>query len=144
VDNVFIDTNLLVYTVDKGNPAKAIRASRVIDAVVRTASPVISTQVLQEFYYASTKKLGIDKLIARGIVHNLQNMTVIQVTPHLIERGIDISIDARTSFWDGLIIAAAEAAECSTLLSEDLSDGQVIRGIKIVNPFVHPGLNLWG
>jgi predicted nucleic acid-binding protein len=53
----------------------------------------------------------------------------------IIEKGIDISILSQVSFWDGLIIAAAEFAQCSTIISEDLNDGQIIRGIEIKNPF---------
>jgi hypothetical protein len=72
-----------------------------MDKIMATANPVISTQVLQEFYHAATSKLGVDKLLAKRIVHNLQNMTVVQITPALIEQGIDISITAKLSFWDG-------------------------------------------
>jgi predicted nucleic acid-binding protein len=53
----------------------------------------------------------------------------------IIEQGIDISILSQISFWAGLIIAAAEYAGCSVILSEDLNDGQIIRGVEIKNPF---------
>jgi predicted nucleic acid-binding protein len=99
------------------------------------AVPVISTQVLQEFYNASTKKLNIDEFAAKSIVHDLRNMMVVQVTPDIIEHGIDVSIVSQQSFWDGLIIAAAEYADCTILLSEDMNDGQLINGVKIINPF---------
>jgi predicted nucleic acid-binding protein len=57
------------------------------------------------------------------------------ITSALIEQGIDISIQSQLAFWDGLIIAVAEAGHCSAILSEDMNDGQLIRGIRIVNPF---------
>ena len=38
------------------------------------------------------------------------------------------------SFWDALIVSAAESAKCSQLWTEDLNTGQIIRGIKVVNP----------
>jgi len=53
----------------------------------------------------------------------------------LIENGIDISISSKISFWDGLIIAAAEYADCPVILSEDLNDGQIINGVRIIDPF---------
>jgi predicted nucleic acid-binding protein len=62
-------------------------------------------------------------------------MEIVQVDLDIIEQGIDISILSQISFWDGLIIAAAEFANCVTILSEDLNDGQIIRGVKIINPF---------
>jgi predicted nucleic acid-binding protein len=134
VDKVFIDTNILVYTIDDDNPGKKEKARRTINDIIENDIPVISTQVLQEFYYTSTAKLKVDKLTAKGIVHNLQNMEIVQVDLNIIEQAIDISILSQISFWDGLIIASAESANCETLLSEDLNDGQVIREVKITNP----------
>jgi predicted nucleic acid-binding protein len=59
----------------------------------------------------------------------------IVVNTNIIEQAIDISIHNQISFWDGLIVATAESANCSMIITEDLNDGQIIRGIKIVNPF---------
>ncbi|GHU12378.1 twitching motility protein PilT [Spirochaetia bacterium] len=132
---IFLDTNVLTYTVDDGSPEKQEIAKNTMDAVIATDVPVISTQVLQEFYNASTTKLHVEKTIAKSIVHNFRNMEVVQITPDIIEDGIDISIAAQLSFWDGLILASAEFTNCITVLSEDLNDGQIIRGIKIINPF---------
>jgi predicted nucleic acid-binding protein len=134
-DKVFIDTNVLVYTVDDDNRDKQAKAKLIIADIKANKIPVISTQVLQEFYHAGTKKLHLDKILVKNMVRNLNEIEVVQVTFELIEQGIDISILSQLSFWDGLIIAAAEFAKCTTLVSEDLNDGQVIRGVKIVNPF---------
>jgi predicted nucleic acid-binding protein len=135
VDKIFIDTNILVYTEDKNNKIKQRKARFVLKSIVDNDKPVISTQVLQEFYNASTTKLNIEKLLAKNILHGFYRMEVIQVNTEIIEQGIDISILSKISFWDGLIIAAAEFANCSKIISEDLNDGQKIRGIEIVNPF---------
>jgi len=90
---------------------------------------------LQEFYNAAATKLKFDKLKAKSILHNYKNFETIEIDFELIEQAADISILSKISFWDGLIIAAAEFAGCETLLSEDLPDGQIIRGVKIANPF---------
>jgi predicted nucleic acid-binding protein len=50
-------------------------------------------------------------------------------------RGSEIAEVAQLSFWDGLIVASAEQSGASILLSEDLNHGQIIAGIKIINPF---------
>ncbi|GHV72713.1 twitching motility protein PilT [Spirochaetia bacterium] len=134
-DKIFIDTNVLVYTADDDNKDKQAKAKSVIADIKTHQIPVVSTQVLQEFYNTGTTKLNLDKIFVKNMVRNLNEIEVVQVTFELIEQGIDISILSQISFWDGLIIAAAEFAKCTTLISEDLNDGQVIRGVKISNPF---------
>ena len=56
--------------------------------------------------------------------------------PEIIKEAIDCSIIARISFWDALIVTAAESARCEKLWSEDLNNGQVIRGVRIENPLL--------
>ena len=58
-----------------------------------------------------------------------------QVTSEHMQRATDISAFHQLSFWDSLIISTAEAARCETLLTEDMNDGQIIEGVRIVNPF---------
>jgi len=100
---------------------------------------VLSTQVLQEFYVVAVTKLGMDPLAAKAAVRAFAHFDVVTVTPELIENAIDCSVLSQLSFWDGLILAAAEAACCDTLCTEDLQNGQVIRGVTIENPFGKPG-----
>jgi predicted nucleic acid-binding protein len=136
VPKIFVDTNILVYTVDTNDKIKQKQARKIVKSTVENNSPVISTQVLQEFYSATTSKLKLDKIIAKNIMHNFHHMETVQIDLELIEQGIDISILSQISFWDGLIIAAAEQANCSVIYSEDLNSGQTIRGINIENPFL--------
>lgn len=133
---VFFDTNILVYTVDKKDEVKTQKSRELIKLITQDHAPVISTQVLQEFYNASTSKLKIDKIIVKNLVHNFKNMEIVTIDLLIIEQAIDISILFQLSFWDSLIIAAAEQANCTYLISEDLNNGQRIRGIEIVNPFI--------
>jgi predicted nucleic acid-binding protein len=75
-------------------------------------------------------------LNVKGYVHNyIENIEAVQNGSIIIERGIDISIISQISFWDALLIAAAESSNCVELITEDLNDGQIINGIKIKNPF---------
>ncbi|GMO40035.1 MAG: PIN domain-containing protein [Termitinemataceae bacterium] len=97
---------------------------------------VISTQILQEFYNVCTIKLHMKPLKVKEYVHNyIENVEVVQNGSTIIERGIDISIMSKISFWDALLIAASESANCAELITEDLNDGQIINGVKIKNPF---------
>ena len=135
VSKIFLDTNILVYTVDRNDKKKLSQARKLLEIAIANDKPVISTQVLQEFYCATTTKLKLDKIIAKNIIHNFRNMEIVQVDLGIIEQGIDISLLFQISFWDSLIIAAAEHANCEMIYTEDLNDTQTIRGIKIVNPF---------
>ena len=135
VSKIFLDTNILVYTVDRNDKKKLSQSRKILENAIAKDKPVISTQVLQEFYSATTTKLKLDKIIAKNIIHNFRNMEIVQVDLGIIEQGIDISLLFQISFWDSLIIAAAEHANCEMIYTEDLNDTQTIRGIKIVNPF---------
>jgi len=139
VAKVFFDTNILVYTVDKKDVAKHEESRRLVRSISSDHLPVISTQVLQEFYSAITSKLRVDPIVAKNVLHSYRNMEIVTADLGLIEQAVDISVLFQLSFWDSLIVAAAEQANCSLILTEDLQDGQKIRGMKVVNPFVNPG-----
>ena len=66
-------------------------------------------------------------------------MELIKIDLELIEQAIDISVLSQISFWDSLVIAAAEKANCEYVVSEDLNTGQLYRGVKLLNPFTEPG-----
>ena len=75
-------------------------------------------------------------LRSKGVLKTLMVFEVVQVSPNLIQDAIDCSILNELSFWDALILAAASAAGCSTLYSEDLNAGQTILGVRVQNPFL--------
>jgi len=138
VAKVFLDTNILVYTIDKKDRDKQDQSRNLIKRISSDHVPVISTQVLQEFYNAITSKLKVDQIVAKNVLHSYRNMEIVSADLVLIEQAVDISVLFQLSFWDSLIVAAAEQANCSILVTEDLNDGQKIRGIEIVNPFKNP------
>lgn len=131
----FFDTNILVYSLDSHNIAKRDRCRQLLRQAAESGSGVISTQVMQEFYVVTTRKLGLDPLVSKRIIVSFENFEVVTIVPALISTAIDVSILDQLSFWDALIIVAAEAASCSRLVTEDLTHGQVIRGARIENPF---------
>jgi predicted nucleic acid-binding protein len=132
---VFLDSNVLVYAQDAGSPKKQRVSRDLITRLARDADGVISTQVLQEFYVAATRKLGVPPLAAKGILKTFAVFETVQVSPALIQEAVDGSILNQLSFWDALILAAAAAAGCGVVLSEDLNPGQVILGVRVQNPF---------
>jgi len=132
----FLDTNILICSADRADPAKQQTAIALIAEHATQRTGVISTQVLQEFYSAATRKLGIPPAVAKKHLQDFQIFDIVQVSPRTIEQGIDASVLHNISFWDGLIIAAASTANATELLSEDLNHTQTIEGIKIRNPFI--------
>jgi len=137
MSKTFIDSNVLIYAADEAEPEKR-RISQTLLATLKNGQlGVISTQIMQEFYVTAVKKLGIDAIIAKSIVHSMRNYEVVLIDAPLIDEAIDCSILNQLSFWDALVVAAAEKARCDRILTEDLTHGQVIRGVRIENPFRH-------
>jgi predicted nucleic acid-binding protein len=131
---VFLDTNILVYSLDQSDAGKREKCRGLIKSLIGENNAVISTQVMQEFYVAATSKMGADPLLIKDILRSLERFETVIVSPMLIKEAIDCAIINRLSFWDALIVVSAESARCETLWSEDLNDGQVIRGVRIENP----------
>lgn len=134
MSKVFLDTNLLVYSMDGYNKEKQAKCRSLLKDVTRDRQGVISTQVMQEFYVAATRKLGADSLTTKDVMNSFMRFEVVDVTPDIINSAVDCSILNRLSFWDALIVSAAESANCGLLWTEDLNSGQVIRGVRVENP----------
>jgi predicted nucleic acid-binding protein len=138
-DKIFLDTNILIYSCDQFEKSKMQKSRLVLEHANNKYFPVISTQVMQEFYVVATKKLHADPVITKNILKQFENVEVVITHPELIYDAIDCSVMNRLSFWDALIIVAAESAKCKEIWTEDLNTGQSIRGIKIINPFDNLG-----
>jgi predicted nucleic acid-binding protein len=132
---IFIDTNIIVYANDARVPDKQEIAIEVVAGCIKNDTGVISTQVLQEYANTALNKLGQASEIVVRQIHILEALEIIQPTPALIKRAVEIKVAYKISFWDAGIIAAAESADCDCIISEDLSSGHYYAGIKIKNPF---------
>ena len=138
-ERVFIDTNVIVYADDLDAAAKRERAREILQQVLIDGNGVVSTQVLQEFFVAATRKLGVAAEIARRKVELLARLDVVTIEPSLILDAIDLHRLHPISFWDALIVQSAVASGCRRLLTEDLQSGRNIGGVQIENPFVSAG-----
>ena len=136
-DAVFVDTNVLIYAHDADAGAKRVAAVEALEQLWEHGTGRLSVQVLQEFYVNATRKLAspVAHSTAREIVQSYGAWVREATTPDTVTRAIDLAQLARLSFWDALIVASAEQADCKVVLSEDLNPGQAIAGIRIVNPF---------
>ena len=133
---VFFDSNILVYFADSGEPQKQQIAGELIKNAVINGNGVISTQSLQEFFAATTRKLMCSKEKAKEYLGNFKDsFAVEQVSVAHILKAVDICIKNQLSFWDSLILSAAIQSGCAICYSEDLTNGQIFEGVKVVNPF---------
>jgi predicted nucleic acid-binding protein len=94
--------------------------------------------VLQEFYVNVTQKIKppLSKSSAREVIRNYTPWVQSLIAPGTVVRASEIGEIWRLSFWDSMILATAEQNQAAQLLSEDLKHGEVIAGVKIVNPFL--------
>ena len=128
----FVDTNVLAYAYDADSGDKGERAREVLADI---DGAVVSTQVVLELLAVLTRKLGLTRDAAEEATESLMELEVVATDARLVREGLRISRDHDISHWDAMIIAAAAASGCEVLLTEDLNDGQVIEGVRVVNPF---------
>ena len=132
----FFDTNVLVYADDRWSPKKQDRAIALFTEHLRRGTAVVSLQVLQEYFAAATRKLGVSSEAAQRKVEILARARVVRFDADDIIAAIELHRLRQVSFWDALIIHAARSAGATTLFSEDLQHGTTLGGIQVVNPFV--------
>jgi len=131
----FLDSNVLIYTDDAGAKAKQAVALTLVEQCQARRTGVLSTQVLQEYFVITTRKLGVDVLLARQKVELFSRLTLVATGVDDVLAAIDLHRLHGISFWDALIVRSALTAGCTRLYSEDLQNGRRIDGLEIVNPF---------
>jgi predicted nucleic acid-binding protein len=132
---VFVDTNVLLYAIDEAEPRKHRAALEWRAHLWRSRRGRLSFQVLQEFYVQALRKNPKRAATARAEVRDLLAWDPVPIDGGVVEGAWDLQDRYSLSFWDALIVAAARAAECAYLLTEDLSHGQVLDGVLVVSPF---------
>jgi predicted nucleic acid-binding protein len=134
---VFVDTNVYVYRFDTTEPEKQRRCEAWLRHLWRERSGRVSIQVLQELYPNLTRKLDhpLPSAEARGIVRSLLAWDPVPVDRTTIEAAWNLQDRHSLSWWDALIVAAAQVAGCPYLLTEDLNHDQDLDGVRVVDPF---------
>jgi len=136
-DKVFVDTNVLVYTRDASEVQKQKQAMAWMSYLWHTRTGRLSFQVIQEYYVTVTNKLepGLAADIARQDVRSLLSWQPVPVDGRVIEGAWHLQDHFQLSWWDALIVSAAQIADCHYLLTEDLQEGQKLGGVEMINPF---------
>jgi predicted nucleic acid-binding protein len=134
---VFVDTDVLLYARDAGEPGKQPRAAEWLGYLWREQLGRTSTQVLCEYYVNLTRRLdpGLAPDEAWDDVQALLSWRPQPIDQDTLLRGREIEMRYRLSWWDSLIVAAAQLQGCAILLTEDLQDGAVLGGVTVRNPF---------
>jgi predicted nucleic acid-binding protein len=133
-NQVFVDTNILVYAHDPDAGHKhTLAKERIGELWSRHIPPAISVQVLQELFVNLVKK-GIGHKEAAEIVEDYSTWEVVENDLELLKAGIDFVQGWQTSFWDALILSAAIRSKASILWSEDFNVGQIYDGVLVQNP----------
>ena len=134
---VFVDTNVLLYTIDEdpGSVSKRARAQELLFS----EDWGWSVQVANEFFVNATSSKRPFRLApeaAAALVEEWLNFPTLDFTPALVRSAIALQIRYQMSYWDAAILAAANQMGCHTVFSEDLNDGQKYGGVTVVNPFL--------
>lgn len=133
---ISFDANVLIYAADLTVGRRHDRAVDLIERTIRVGNCIQTLQSLCEFYNVATRKIGVDPQVAAAFVDGWS--TVLLVQPPVIAdladaiRAVD---EHRLSFWDAMMWATVRRAGVRLLISEDFQDGQVLEGVRFVNPF---------
>jgi len=137
-DKIFLDTNILIYSFDFSNPTKQKIAKELINSLCgNSIDYLISTQVVSEFCSVVIKKFKeiLSENDLKRFVSSLPQEQIAFIDQSTIIKSLHIKYKYGFSYWDSMIIVTAIQSGCDVLYSEDLSDGQVIENLRIVNPF---------
>jgi predicted nucleic acid-binding protein len=139
---VFVDTNVLIYSVDLADPKKQRATQSWLAELWTGGNGRISFQVLQEFYSKVCQKDPAAREPARAAIRDLLAWNPVPVNAEILDRSWKIQDRYQLSFWDSLIVAAAKSVSCRYLLTEDLQDGQSLDGLLVISPFTHDPASL--
>ena len=136
-DRYFVDTNVLMYAHDSAAGEKHQRAKVLVEELWETRAGVVSTQVLQELAVNLRRKAKkpLDAKATRDVVSDYLTWQVVVNGGDSILEALDLEAKYQISFWDALIVQAAQVSGAEVLYSEDLSDGQAYGTVRVINPF---------
>lgn len=131
----FVDANVFVYSRDPRDPRKQGLAVRWIDMLWRDRAGRTSSQALSEFYAVATRKLGFPAERAWQYAERYFAWRPLAIDEGVLRRAREIEQRFRLSWWDSMIVAAAQLQDCVLLLSEDLQDGAAFGSVTVRSPF---------
>jgi predicted nucleic acid-binding protein len=135
-DKYFVDTSILIYAHDRDAGLKHDRARQLIEHLWTTGQGVLSTQILQELCVNLRRKvarpLPVDEI--RRLIQDYLSWEIVVNTPASVIQALEIELRYKISYWDALVLQAADNCGAAVLYSEDLAAGQKYGAIRVVNP----------
>ena len=132
----FFDTNILIYAASwQDERKKKIAMDLLNHALQVNHDGCISSQVVNEFCSQMLGKLKMSREVVDGFLDVFRPLQGCDVTYDLVRHAVIVQEECRLSYWDALIVSAAERCHCHEIVTEDLNDGQLYRGMRAVNPF---------
>jgi len=135
VPSVFVDTNVLLYSLDERDLRKRDIARKLIDELCRDGNGHISLQVINEFASNLIRKFGRTPSEVSEMCAELSSLRVVVGSMAQVQEALRIMSTASISYWDACVVSTAAMSGCRTILTEDLPAKQLIAGVRIVNPF---------
>ena len=134
----FVDANVLVYAFDPSAESKQIIASQLLERLSKNGNGCLSVQILQEFFVTITRKVSIPLAIdqASDYVRDFSTWKVFAPTAQEVLTAIAIHKQSKISVWDAMVVHAASELGCDLLWSEDLRTDQILRNVRVCNPFL--------
>lgn len=134
---VTLDTNILIYSIDRDAGAKQARALEVIERAAVEQNGVLTLQALSEFYFAAVRKGKMPAIDARAQVDDWQVVfPMILPSTQTLSNGLAAVHEHSIQFWDAMLWAVAKENGVKTLFSEDFQHGRILGGVCFVNPFL--------
>ncbi len=132
---VFVDTNVLFYAIDRDAGAKGERARAILARLWDERAGVLGTQVLAEWAVNLRRKAGLTWNEIAEVVRPWLAWDVIAPAGEDVLAALRLATDHQLSFWDAMVVRAAVRAGADVLLTEDMNPGQVVEGVRLVDPF---------
>ncbi|HEY1265068.1 MAG TPA: PIN domain-containing protein [Terriglobales bacterium] len=137
-DKYFVDTNILVYAHDRSSGVKHDRARELVEKLWHSGEGVLSTQVLQELCVNLRRKANPPLPLAetRRLIQDYLSWEVVVNDSDSAIYALELEERFKVSFWDALILYAAESAGATVLYSEDLAAGRAYGSVRVLNPLI--------
>ena len=130
-----IDTNILVYSIDKDAGTRHEQSRTLVDALV-DRDCVLTLQALAEFFHAVTRKNKMPVAEAAAMVHDWMELFPVAIADgRILSQAIQLKNEHGFAFWDAVLVQAARAAGVTRLLTEDMQDGRTLGALRLENPF---------
>ncbi len=135
---ILLDTNVIVYACDPGEPTKRDQAGRVLRFLEQTGSGRLSVQGLSEFVSATSRRLRPPLTAteaAQQVERLMLSFPVFDLTPMVVLEALRAVRDHHLSYYDAQVWATAHLNQVPVIFSEDFNPNATLEGVRFVNPF---------